>query len=234
MLLPVGKIYKSRFSFMKKTFIFEHDDHAVILEKEKGLVTCYATNSACSEIYCVLPLPNHPIKSKQFVAICYSQEIMLVDCLGLLILIDFGAKKVAVNQPEFQAVGKKDWAEDVQIPWQNKYNVLFGLEGDLGMDEGAARNFWSWFEENEDEIAEKTAQGGELADQIRSQISKRLSRVFPYEKETDIEFQLGTSEGMNALFLYHLNKPQLAEDVKELGYLMPVDLRENWKYITEA
>lgn len=234
MILPVGKIYKSRFSFMKKTFIFEFDDHAVVLEREKGVATCYATNSACSEIYCMLPLGKHKIRSKQFVAICYSQDIMLIDGGDLLIVVDFGAKKMAVNQPGFTAIGKKAWGDDVQVPWKNRYNVMFGLGGDAVMDDNAAKDFWAWFEEHQDEIAEQTGEGGEAAEKMKARVSKRLSRVFPYEKESEIEFQLGSAEGRNALFVYHFNKEPLKEDTRELGGMMPETLRENWTYITEA
>lgn len=234
MILDVGKIYKSPFSMFRKTLIFEYDDHAVVLEKEKGVVTCYAANAACSEIFCMIPLGKHQIRSKQFVVVCYSQDIMLIDGGDLLIMVDFGAKKVAVNQSHIKAIGKKAWGEDVQLPWKGKYNVLFGLDGELGMDRNAAKDFWAWFAENEDDITEKTAEGGEVAAEMKAQISKHLSRVFSYEKETEIEFQLGTSEGKNALFVYHFNKEQLIEDAEELGEMMPDTLRENWKYITEA
>ncbi len=235
MILHVGKIYKSRFSLFKKTYIFECGDHAMVLEREKGQVTLYATNAACSEIYCEVPLGKPAIWSKQFIAISYSQDKMLIDGQGLLIVVDFLARKVAVNQPHIKAIGKAAWGDDVQLPWEGAFNGMFGLEGgSVEMDVEAAGDFWSWFGDNQEQILEQIAEGGSAAAEMNVQISKYLGRVFPYEKETDIEFQVGSSQGSNALFVYHFNRMQLKADTEKLGTMMPVALRDTWKYITEA
>lgn len=236
MLLPVGKIMKNHFRLMRNTFIFEHGDHALILEKEKGAVTCYATNAACSEIYGALPLgKKQDICKKQFVTINYSEDIMLVDANDLLIVVDFGLGKMAVNQPQFRAFGSKAWGEAVQMPWQSRYNVLFGLPGEgQKLDEKAAVEFWNWFQENEGTIASRMALGGNDAQEVTWLIRKNLAPVFALADETELGIQVDAGEGKHTLAVSCPDNETLQAALEELGSRMPERLQKTWNYITKA
>ena len=128
MILQVGKIGKARFiRFLKKTNIFECGDNGMVLELENKKITLYATNAACSKIYCAIPLgTDKELKKHEFVAIAYNDHVMLLDGGDILVVVDYDAQKVAVNMPGIQASGCADWGREVQEPWLPEYSGMFG------------------------------------------------------------------------------------------------------------
>lgn len=237
MILEVGRAGKCRFiRGIKKTNIFEHGSNGIVVEREKKEITLYATNSRCSEIYCIVPLGgNEILKKNQLVCAVYDENMMLLDGGAILAVVDFAEKKVAVNRPEIPVIGKKDWGENARMPWKPQFNAMFGLPTDeLTMMPTEVESFWSWFAENEGELTEKIAQGGEDAKAMEQSIRRRLWSVFPYAKERDIEFQLTCDGDAREFTMYHLNLSRMMEDTAALGERMPEELKQRWSYTTQA
>lgn len=247
MILEVGKAGKARFiRFIKKTNIFECGPNGMVLERENNVITLYVTNARCSEIYCVIPLGgNEILKKNKFMGVAYSPEIMLLYGGDIMVMVDFGARKVSVNKPGIKATGKRDWGEDVQIPWKPQYNAMFGLAAGTEVlesgepekvqpDCGDQAQFWAWFAEHEEEIVDKTIASGEEAEMMNARIRVQLAVAFPYEKPGSIEFQLGGDGEKNEFAVFHFNRERMKRDAEELGRLMPEALKERWTYHTEA
>ena len=131
MVLEVGKVGKARFiRFIKKMNVFECGNNGMVLERENKELTLYATNAACSKIYCRIPLGSDKDAGKRkFIAIAYNDHVMLLDGGEVLVVIDYDAEKVAVSDPDIKAAGKL-WGEDVQAPWDPAYNGMFGIYKD--------------------------------------------------------------------------------------------------------
>lgn len=129
MVLKVGHVGKARFiRFIKKTNIFECGENGMVLERENKEVALYATNAACSKIYCTIPLGSDKIlKTCKFVGIAYNDHVMLMDGGDIMVVIDYEAEKVSISKPGVTARGSKHWGEEVQEPWQEEYNAMFGL-----------------------------------------------------------------------------------------------------------
>lgn len=129
MILKVGSGGKARFvRFVKKTNIFECGDNGMVFERENGELTLYATNAACSTIYAVIPMGSGKDAGKRtFIAVAYSDHEMLLDAGKTLVVIDYGAKTVAVNDPQIQVTGR-GWEGEIQIPWIKAYDAMFGVE----------------------------------------------------------------------------------------------------------
>lgn len=255
MILEIGKAGKVRFiRGVKKTNIFECGDNGMVVEREKNLITLYVTNGRCSEIYCEIPLGgNEILKKNKFVCAAYSENIMLLDGGEIMAVVDYARKKVAINQPGFTVTGKRDWAEAPQMPWEPDFDEMFGLntkkdrleevtvqekkvveQNHAESSEKAMEYFWNWFVTHEDEIVEKTAEGGETAEMLNARIRVQLSVVFPYEKAERIEFHLGVGEEKNEFAVYHFNNEQMKRDAEALGGKLPETLAERWLYYTEA
>ena len=258
MILEVGKAGKVRFiRGIKKTNIFEIGPHGMVVERDKNTIYLYATNNRCSEIYAIATLgDNKLMKGKShLMAAAYTQDIMVLDAGEVLVVVDYEKKKIAVNKPEIPVVGKKDWADAPRMEWEPYFNAMFGLpvDGvlmpppDLGKKEESVEEpvpeapktanleeFWAWFEENEDQIVDKTIEGGDAAETINARIRLRLAMAFPYEKPENIEFQRGGDGEKNELSVYHFNRDRLMADTTLLGEVMPESLKERWNYYTEA
>ena len=255
MILEVGKAGKVRFiRGIKKTNVFEIGPHGMVVEREKNTIYLYATNARCSEIYAIATLgDNKLMKGKShLMAAAYTQDIMVLDAGEVLVVVDYEKKQIAVNKPEIPVVGKRDWAENPRMEWEPYFNAMFGLPVDGVMmpppvfekEEEAAEpevpqtekfeEFWTWFEENEDQIVDKTIEGGDAAETISARIRLRLAMAFPYEKPENIEFRLGGDGEKNELAVYHFNRERMMADAAKLGEAMPESLKERWNYYTEA
>ena len=129
MVLQVGHVGKARFiRFIKKTNIFECGDNGIVLERENKQITLYATNAACSKIYCTIPLgSDKALKKYKFVAIAYNDHVMLVEGGDVQVVIDYDAEKVSISKPGITAIGK-GWGQEVQEPWQKEYYGMFGMD----------------------------------------------------------------------------------------------------------
>lgn len=262
MILEVGKAGKCRFvRGIKKTNIFEIGEYGMVVEREKHDITLYVTNNRCSEIYCSVPIGGKALlkQKSNFIAAAYTRDIMVLDAGEVMVLVDYANKKVAVNKPEIPVNGRKEWA-DARMAWEPHFNAVFGLPvGDAEMaaaeemrtrdlraeepeelpapeekTQNAMEQFWDWFAGHEEEIVDKTMEGGEDAEIITARLRVRLAVVFAYEKPENIEFSLDGDGEKNNLSVYHFNKDRMKADAEKLGEYMPEELKERWNYFTEA
>ena len=260
MILEVGKAGKCRFvRGIKKTNIFEIGEYGMVVEREKHAISLYVTNNRCSQIFCVVPLGDGRSLLKQksnFIAAAYTRDILLLDAGEILIIVDYAEKKVAVNKPEIPVEGRNEWA-DARMDWEPYFNAMFGLpvgENEMAAaealknredtrslpetaeepQENAAEKFWTWFGENEDDIVEKTLEGGEEAEIMTARLRVRLAVVFPYEKPENIEFGLGGDGEKNRLAVYHFNDERMKADAEKLAQAIPEELAQRWICETEA
>ena len=97
------------------------------------------------------------------------------------------------------------------------------------MDMAAARQFWSWFAENEQWIIDNLKTNG--MDVVWA-IDAQIKPVFPYFKK-ELEFQLGYNEGVGEFFFFHFGNKNLISDGQKLGELMPESLCKSWTFILE-
>jgi hypothetical protein len=97
------------------------------------------------------------------------------------------------------------------------------------IDTEAAVDFWRWFSENEEMIADRCRTDGR---RLVFEIDQRLVPVFSYYKG-ELEFCLGFNEGRGEFFFFHKGNRHLKRDGEKLGELMPEDLRRRWKFVIE-
>ncbi|MDO4453309.1 MAG: hypothetical protein Q4B90_02320 [Eubacteriales bacterium] len=97
------------------------------------------------------------------------------------------------------------------------------------MDLTAAKQFWKWFDENEQWIIENIKTNG--MDVVWA-VDAQIKPVFPYFRK-ELEFQLGYNDGVGEFFFFHFGNRNLISDAEKLKELMPESLREHWKFILE-
>lgn len=260
MILEVGKGGKARFiRGIKKTNIFEIGEYGMVVEREKNTVYLYATNSRCSQIYCAVTLgDNSLLKGKQFLMVgAFAPDILVLDAQEVLVVVDYGQQRVAVNRPDIPVKPREGWD---RMPWEPHFNAMFGLS--VSEAEQAAadalrnRNnpeeiiealpepeapevdikeqFWNWFAASEEEIVDKILAGGEEAEIITARLRVRLAVVFPYERPENIEFRIDGDGVKNCLAVYHFNNERMKADAEALIGAMPEGLKERWVCETEA
>lgn len=257
MILEVGKAGKVRFvRGIKKTNIFEIGEYGMVVEREKNTIYLYATNNRCSQIYAVATLgDNSLMKGKSFLMVgAYAKDILVLDAGELQVVVDYGKQKIAVNQPQISVVGKGPWGPDARMEWEPWFGVMFGDKVDPALmpkqqEEEAVETpapveeelpadvfeaFWNWFAGYEEELVDKTLEGGDAAETAATRIRLRLRGVFSYEKLENIEFSLGGDGDKNELTVYHFNQERMKQDALTLGEAMPAELAQRWNYRTEA
>ncbi len=218
---------------LKKTNIFECRDHALIVEREKNIITLYATNARCSEIYCSAELGGSELlKTNKFLGVAYSEELMLLEGQTVMAVVDFAQKQMAVYPDTIQVKPRGEWS---RMPWKSRFDTMFGLnKGEVGMDEEAAREFWAWFAENEARVADAYLTGGGEAREMASQLRYYLAPVFPYMKASAVEFDVTITDEWNKLYVYHYNEEKLSGDMERLKEMMPETLKDTWRYLIRA
>ena len=95
------------------------------------------------------------------------------------------------------------------------------------MNEDAAKSFWVWFEEQESWIIDCLSNHDST---FIWAIDERLKPVFPYFKG-ELEFQLGYNNGVGEFFFFHFGKKALIRDGEILGNMMPLKIKDKWKYV---
>lgn len=260
MILEVGKGGKARFiRGIKKTNIFEIGEYGMVVERDKNTIYLYATNSRCSKIYSRVTLgDNSLLKGKQFLMVgAFSRDILVLDAREVLVVVDYGQQRIAVNRPDIAVNSKEGWD---RMPWEPHFNAMFGLsvsEAEQAAAEAMKNRdnpeeiievepepeipeldprerFWSWFAENEEKIVDKTLEGGEEAEIITARLRVRLAVVFPYERPENIEFRIDGNGEKNCLSVYHFNNEQMRADAEALIAAMPETLSQRWVCETEA
>ncbi len=91
------------------------------------------------------------------------------------------------------------------------------------------KEFWSWFEQNENWIIDTYSTDGMA---VVNAVDARLNPAFACY-HIEIEFQLGYNDGQGEFFFFDLNKRSLRKDAEKLGALMPASLKSRWTFIIE-
>ena len=229
-----GEMQKVKFGLFKKTFMFECEDHGLVLERDGKTVCLYATDRNHAKIYCALPLgPEKIFKRLSYMIVAPDDQYMLMLVEGVMVVVDFVNKTCATNVEKLRVFGSDAWGEECSAPWQKEYNKLFGLE----MNAAAADAFWNWFAENEESIVFRLNginSGGQGAAEMINDIDKHLAPVFPYIPAGRLEFELGCNGNIGEFRFFHCGNPNLEEDGRLFGERMPDGLKETWQLIVEA
>ena len=229
-----GDVQKVTFGLFKKTFMFECEDHGLVLERDGKTVCLYATDSVHSKIYCALPLgPEKILKRLPFYIVAPDDQYMLMLVGVVMVVVDFVNKTCAANVEQLRVFGSDTWGENCGTQWKEEYNKLFGLE----MNVDAADAFWNWFVENEDGIASSLSNissSGQGAADIINNIDKKLAPVFPYIPAGNLEFELGCNDNIGEFHFFHCSNPNLERDGQLLRERMPDVLKEKWQMTIDA
>ena len=229
-----GDMQKVKFGLFKKTFMFECEDHGLVLERDGETVCLYATDRSHSKIYCALPLgPEKILKRLPFYIVAPDDQYMLMLVGEVMVVVDFVNKTCATNVEQLHVFGSDAWGENCGTQWKDEYNKFFGLE----MNVAAADAFWNWFAENEEIIVSRLSNissGGQGAAEIINDIDKKLAPVFPYIPAGKLEFELGCNDKIGEFRFFHCGNPNLERDGQLLGERMPDALKESWQLMIEA
>ena len=106
---------------------------------------------------------------------------------------------------------------------------MFSIFSKKSMDELAGKNFWAWFEEQEEWIINCISNHDSS---FVWAIDERLKPVFPYFKK-ELEFQLGYNGGKGEFFFFHFGNINLIRDADTLSQMMPESISEHWTFIAE-
>lgn len=106
---------------------------------------------------------------------------------------------------------------------------MFSFLSKKSMNEEAAKDFWTWFGEQEAWIIDCLSKNDSA---FIWAIDERLKPVFPYFKG-ELEFQLGYNNDVGEFFFFHFGKKELVRDGKTLGEMMPATLAKKWQFILE-
>ena len=106
---------------------------------------------------------------------------------------------------------------------------MFSIFSKRCMDEAAAKNFWTWFEEQETWIIHCLSNHDSA---FVWAIDERLKPVFPYFKK-ELEFQLGYHDGKGEFFFFHFGNKNLIKDADILAKMMPQNISERWTFTAE-
>ncbi len=96
-------------------------------------------------------------------------------------------------------------------------------------DENLMVLFWTWFAENEADIAVRAESGDR---ELVWLVDAHLAPAFVCHKK-EIEFMLGFRDGKGEFFFFDLKNKALYQDALRLGELMPASLRDRWTFIVE-
>ena len=109
----------------------------------------------------------------------------------------------------------------------------FGLpDEDAPMDEAAAREFWAWFAENGDRIADRLRGPGAV--EVVSWVDEKICPVFPYMDPEMVHFELGFNNGVGEFFFFHNVDEKLRADAEAFAAMLPEALKDRWTVKVQA
>lgn len=234
MELKIGGVEQVCFSLFKKRFLFESGDRGLVLEQADGVVCLYATDAAHSKILCAMPMGRVRDMKKLTYFVFAPDEHKLLAAVGrALFVMDFTEKWAASNLENYKIYGSDHWGQECQKDWQSNYMPLFGLpDEDAPMDEAAARNFWTWFAENEAKIIEKLSGSGAV--EVIGWVDEKICPVFPYMPGDMVHFELGFNSGAGEFFFFHNDDEKLRADGEIFAAMLPEELKDRWTVKVQA
>lgn len=106
---------------------------------------------------------------------------------------------------------------------------MFSIFKQKNMNINETKNFWEWFEKNEEWIIDCISNNNY---EFIWKIDAILKKVFPYFKK-ELEFQLGVNKEAKEFFFYHFGNKNLIRDSEVLKNMMPEYIAKRWNFITE-
>ncbi len=97
------------------------------------------------------------------------------------------------------------------------------------MDKIAAKNFWLWFSENENEIIKRLQAHDH---DFVFEMDLELRTVFPYWKKL-LQFEVAFNAGKGEFFFFYMGNKNLKRNGEMLAKMMPKALAERWQVILE-
>lgn len=106
------------------------------------------------------------------------------------------------------------------------FSKLFGKKG---MDTAAAERFWAFFAQEQEHFIDILSGDDARAKQVLiGAVDELLCPVFPYEKSENVQFELGSNDGVHEFHLFHSGLMPLAKDMHALCEMMPEAVSSVW------
>ena len=122
MKLELKKRVIAKFYIFVKVFMYEYEDNGIVMEKEKGKITLYATNGAHNTIYAAIPMGNKAeLWGQPYVITAPDADHILVDAGPTKVVINFKEQVVTTSKRKCVITGSKAWGEDVQVEWDEDF-----------------------------------------------------------------------------------------------------------------
>lgn len=237
MELKIGESKTFKLPIWLKAIDMLYEKNGLRLERRRGGVAYLNVNSGSRrDVFACVPLGLvKDLNQVGFTVKAHSKSRTLFSVGAVRFVIDYNAKKVATNLIGLRVFGSREWGENVQIPWRGEFQTLFGLPmPPQEMDQATARLFWQWFSNNEVDIINMVRGTRQQSKSIFQQMNLWLCPVFPYEKQSRIDFDLICKEaGDNTFIFRHGGSEKLMEDAVTFGEMMPESMAKRWKYIIE-
>ena len=236
MELKIGESKTFTLPIWLKAVDILHEKNGLRLERQRGIACLNVNNGSRRIAYAAIPLgPIKDLNQVGFTVKVHSKSRMLFSVGAVKFVIDYAAKKVSTNLVGLRIIGSKEWGDHVQIPWRGEFQTLFGLPmPPAEMDRSTAELFWQWFYNNEVDIISMVQGDKQKSKSIFHQIDLWLCPVFPYEKQSRIDFDLLCKDvGDNTFVFRHGGSEKLMADAVTFGELMPENLAKRWKYVIE-
>ena len=126
MKLELKKREKAKFYIFVKVFMYEYGDNGIVMEKENGQITLYATNGAHNTIFCKIPMGNKTeLWGQTYVIFAPDEDHILVDAGQIKVVINFKEHVATTSKWGCTITGSKAWGEDVQVEWDEDFEDYF-------------------------------------------------------------------------------------------------------------
>ena len=126
MKLELKKSEKAKFYPFVKVFMYEYGDNGIVMEKESGGITLYATNGAHNTIFCTIPMGSKAeLWGQLYVITASDEDTILVDAGPLKVVINFREQVATTTKTNCVMSGSKVWGDDVQVEWDEDFLDYF-------------------------------------------------------------------------------------------------------------
>ena len=126
MKLELNKREIAKFYPFVKVFMYEYEENGIVMEKEKGQITLYATNGAHNTIFCTIPMgKNAELWGQPYVITAPDEDTILVDAAQIKVIINFKEQVATTTKRKCVITGSKAWGDDVQVEWDDDFDEYF-------------------------------------------------------------------------------------------------------------
>ena len=128
MQLTLKKREKAKFYIFVKVFMYEYGDNGIVMEKENGRITLYATNGKHNTIFCTIPMGSkNELWGQTYVISAPDEDHILVDAGQTKVVINFKEQVATTSKWGCTIKGSKTWGDNVQVDWDEDYEDYFAF-----------------------------------------------------------------------------------------------------------